>query len=55
MIGDTLGEPPRAVRMIGTTADVTERKHVEEALRLADVQKDEFLAMQAHNTGGGNG
>ncbi len=38
----------RAVRMIGTTADITERKRVEEALRLADLQKDEFLAMLAH-------
>jgi PAS domain S-box-containing protein len=42
------GEPRRAVRMIGTAADITERKRVEEALRLADVQKDEFLAMLAH-------
>jgi signal transduction histidine kinase len=28
--------------------DITERKRVEEALRLADLQKDEFLAMLAH-------
>jgi len=41
-------ERRRAVRMIGTTMDVTERKRVEEALRLADLQKDEFLAMLAH-------
>jgi PAS domain S-box-containing protein len=42
------GEPRRAVRMIVTATDITERKHVEEALRLADLQKDEFLAMLAH-------
>jgi PAS domain S-box-containing protein len=42
------GDPRRTVRMIVTATDITERKHVEEALRLADYQKDEFLAMLAH-------
>jgi PAS domain S-box-containing protein len=42
------GEPRRAVRMIGTAMDITERKRVEETLKLADLQKDEFLAMLSH-------
>jgi PAS domain S-box-containing protein len=33
---------------IGATVDITERRHAEEALRVADRQKDEFLAMIAH-------
>lgn len=33
---------------LGTSADVTERRAVEAALRTSDRQKDEFLAMLAH-------
>ena len=33
---------------LGTSADVTERRAVEAALRASDRQKDEFLAMLAH-------
>lgn len=33
---------------VGATVDITERRHAEEALRVADRQKDEFLAMIAH-------
>jgi signal transduction histidine kinase len=32
----------------GTTRDVTERKEAEEGLRDANLRKDEFLAMLAH-------
>ena len=49
------GDPPRAVRMAGTAADVSDRKRTEEALREreerlkdADRRKDEFLAVLAH-------
>lgn len=35
-------------RLIGTVADITEHKVAEEALKLADRRKDEFLAMLAH-------
>jgi PAS domain S-box-containing protein len=38
----------RAGRIVGTAADITERKRAEEALREADRRKDEFLAMLAH-------
>jgi PAS domain S-box-containing protein len=41
-------EAKRAVRMLGATIDVTERRAAEEALREADRRKDEFLAMLAH-------
>ena len=37
-----------AVRLVGFTADVTERKRAEEALKEADRRKDVFLAMLAH-------
>jgi len=37
-----------AERMIGVCADVTARKQLEESLRTADRQKDEFVAMLAH-------
>jgi PAS domain S-box-containing protein len=40
------GDAP--ARMLGTIADVTGRKSVEEALRSADRSKDEFLATLAH-------
>jgi len=33
---------------IGSCIDITERKHMEEALKAADRRKDEFLAMLAH-------
>jgi two-component system, chemotaxis family, CheB/CheR fusion protein len=33
---------------VGATVDITERRNAEDALRLADRQKDEFLAMLAH-------
>jgi PAS domain S-box-containing protein len=35
-------------KLLGVASDVTERKRAEEALRLADRRKDEFLAMLAH-------
>jgi PAS domain S-box-containing protein len=33
---------------VGATVDITERRRAEESLRIADRQKDEFLAMLAH-------
>lgn len=38
----------KAERVIGISLDITERKAIEDALRLADRRKDEFLAMLAH-------
>ncbi len=38
----------RALRMLGTCQDVTERRAAEEALREADRRKNEFLAMLGH-------
>ncbi|MDO9268304.1 MAG: PAS domain S-box protein [Methylobacter sp.] len=35
-------------KLLGVATDITERKCAEEALRLADRRKDEFLAMLAH-------
>lgn len=37
-----------AVRMIGVMMDITDRKRAEEALREADRQKNEFIAMLGH-------
>ena len=37
-----------AVRMIGVLMDITDRKQAEEALREADRQKNEFIAMLGH-------
>jgi PAS domain S-box-containing protein len=36
------------VALRGTVQDITERKQIEEALREADIRKDEFLATLAH-------
>jgi PAS domain S-box-containing protein len=38
----------RAVAMLGSVTDITERRQMIEALRQADRRKDEFLAMLAH-------
>ncbi|HEY1227683.1 MAG TPA: PAS domain-containing sensor histidine kinase, partial [Ramlibacter sp.] len=38
----------RVVGLRGTVQDITDRKRAEEALRQADVRKDEFLATLAH-------
>jgi two-component system CheB/CheR fusion protein len=38
----------RVVRWFGTGTDVSEKREAEQALRRADRQKDEFLAMLAH-------
>jgi PAS domain S-box-containing protein len=45
MIRDLSGE---SQRLVGVSLDITERKSTEEALRLADRRKDEFMAMLAH-------
>src|SRR5262249_10506732 len=41
-------ESGRIVRWFGTCTDIDDQKRAEEALRNADLQKDEFLAMLAH-------
>jgi PAS domain S-box-containing protein len=46
--GFAVFEDARLVRLVGTMRDVTERRNAEESLRLASKQKDEFLAMLAH-------
>ena len=38
----------QVVGLVGASVDITERKRLEEELRLADRRKDEFLAMLAH-------
>jgi len=38
----------QVVGLVGTSVDITERKRLEEELRVADRRKDEFLAMLAH-------
>jgi PAS domain S-box-containing protein len=43
-----LGEDGRSTVVHAVAIDITERKHAEEALQLADRRKDEFLAMLAH-------
>jgi len=43
-----LGPDGRSTVVHAVAVDVTERKRAEEALRLADRRKDEFLAMLAH-------
>jgi PAS domain S-box-containing protein len=47
VFGEVGGER-RALRMIGSTLDVTARHAIEEALRDANQRKDEFLATLAH-------
>lgn len=43
-----VGPTPHAGKMSGTVIDITERKQMVEALQDADLRKDEFLAMLAH-------
>jgi len=45
LLTDAEGKP---IRMLGTIQDVTEQKRGEEALKVADRRKDEFLATLAH-------
>ena len=45
---DAEGPQGRAVELIGTVLDITERKQNEERLSDADRRKDEFIAMLAH-------
>lgn len=45
VIRDTRGRP---LRMVGATVDITRSKEAEQALKLADRRKDEFLATLAH-------
>jgi PAS domain S-box-containing protein len=42
------GAGGRFDRVVGTITDITARKRADEALKLADRRKDEFLAMLAH-------
>ena len=47
-VGRVSFEDGRAIRLIGTVHDVTDRKRAEEKVRAADRLKDEFIAMLAH-------
>jgi PAS domain S-box-containing protein len=42
------GDDGELVGYVGASVDITERRNAEERLRIADRQKDEFLAMLAH-------
>jgi PAS domain S-box-containing protein len=42
------GDDGKAVRFVGMSLDITERKQAQEELREADRRKDEFLAVLAH-------
>ncbi|HET7924194.1 MAG TPA: PAS domain-containing protein, partial [Rhodanobacteraceae bacterium] len=42
------GDDGELIGYVGATVDITERRNAEDALRVADRQKDEFLAMLAH-------
>jgi PAS domain S-box-containing protein len=42
------GDDGALVGYVGASVDITERRNAEQALRVADRQKDEFLAMLAH-------
>jgi PAS domain S-box-containing protein len=42
------GDDGELVGYVGAAVDITERRNAEDALRVADRQKDEFLAMLAH-------
>jgi PAS domain S-box-containing protein len=46
--GTTTFREGRAVRLVGTVHDISDRKRTEEALKEADRRKDEFLAMLSH-------
>jgi PAS domain S-box-containing protein len=47
-VGRVYFEGGRAIRLVGTVHDVTDRKRAEEKLVAADRLKDEFIAMLAH-------
>ncbi len=46
--GRTIVSPDAPPRRIGVSADITERKHAEQALQEADRRKNDFLATLAH-------
>jgi PAS domain S-box-containing protein len=47
-VGRVSFEDGRAIRLVGTVRDVTERRRAVETLRAADRRKGEFIAMLAH-------